>query len=160
MRSACPHCPLRAVPPFDAFFLSASFAPGYSFRACVSSGASTDRRASPFPPSRSRKLEEDPEYAKMMWARNQKEMMQTDEVSMRLYSELDLIDAPAGASRGSQKHIEMVSGAVKKAMEKDRSAAAAADKDVFKMMRTKSDADLAEVGLKRVDSGVPAEDKK
>ena len=45
-------------------------------------------------------------------------------------------------------------------MEKDRSAAAAADKDVFKMMRTKSDADLAEVGLKRVDSGVPAEDKK
>ena len=80
------------------FFLSASFAPGYSFRACVSSGASTDRRASPFPPSRSRKLEEDPEYAKMMWARNQKEMMQTDEVSMRLYSELDLIDAPAGAS--------------------------------------------------------------
>jgi|TARA_B100001540_G_scaffold280563_1_gene270040 hypothetical protein len=96
----------------------------------------------------------------MMWARNQKEMMQTDEVSMRLYSELDLIDAPAGASRGSQKHIEMVSDAVKKAMEKDRSAAAAADKDVFKMMRTKSDADLAEVGLKRVDSGVPAEDKK
>jgi hypothetical protein len=79
---------------------------------------------------------------------------------MRLYSELDLIDAPAGASRGSQKHIEMVSDAVKKAMEKDRSAAAAADKDVFKMMRTKSDADLAEVGLKRVDSGVPAEDKK
>jgi hypothetical protein len=34
----------------------------------------------------------------------------------------------------------------------------AADKDVFQMFRTKSDADLAEVGLKRVDSagGSPA----
>ena len=41
----------------------------------------------------SRKAEDDPEYAKMHWARSQKEMLQADEVSMRLYSELDLLEA-------------------------------------------------------------------
>ena len=39
-------------------------------------------------------MEEDPEYAQQQWARNQKEMQQADEVSMRLYSELDLLDHP------------------------------------------------------------------
>ena len=101
-------------------------------------------------------MEEDPEYAQQQWARNQKEMQQADEVSMRLYSELDLLDHPdpTSAPRGSALHVEMVSDAVKKAMGKDEQIkqAMAADKDVFQMFRTKSDADLAEVGLKRVDS--------
>ena len=50
--------------------------------------------------------------------------------------------------------MEMVSDAVKKAMNKDEQIqrAMAADKDVFQMFRTKSDADLAEVGLRRVDN--------
>ena len=106
----------------------------------------------------SRKVEDDPEYAKMHWARSQKEMLQADEVSMRLYSELDLLEAEKhpNAPRGSRLHVEMVSDAVKKAMSKDEQIkkAMAADKDVFQMFRTKSDADLAEVGLKRVESGV------
>jgi hypothetical protein len=81
---------------------------------------------------------------------------------MRLYSELDLLEHPdpKSAPRGSAQHVEMVSDAVKKAMGKDEQIkqAMAADKDVFQMFRTKSDADLAEVGLKRVDSagGSPA----
>ena len=101
-------------------------------------------------------MEEDPEYAQQQWARNQKEMQQADEVSMRLYCELDLLDHPdpTSAPRGSALHVEMVSDAVKKALNKDEQIkqAMAADKDVFQMFRTKSDADLAEVGLKRVDS--------
>jgi|TARA_B110000967_G_scaffold153808_1_gene158307 hypothetical protein len=83
-------------------------------------------------------------------------MQQADEVSMRLYAELDLLEHPdpSTAPRGSALHLEMVSDAVKKAMNKDEQIrkAMAADKDVFQMFRTKSDADLAEVGLKRVDS--------
>ena len=75
---------------------------------------------------------------------------------MRLYSELDLLEHPdpKSAPRGSAQHVEMVSDAVKKAMNKDEQIqrAMAADKDVFQMFRTKSDADLAEVGLRRVDS--------
>ena len=106
----------------------------------------------------SRKAEDDPEYAKMHWARSQKEMLQADEVSMRLYSELDLLEAEnhPHAPRGSRLHVEMVSDAVKTAMSKDEQIkrAMAADKDVFQMFRTKSDADLAEVGLKRVESRV------
>lgn len=105
---------------------------------------------------KSRAMEDDPEYAQQQWARNQKEMQQADEVSMRLYSELDLLDHPdpTSAPRGSALHVEMVSDAVKKALNKDEQIkqAMAADKDVFQMFRTKSDADLAEVGLKRVDS--------
>ena len=101
-------------------------------------------------------MEDDPEYAQQQWARNQKEMRQADEVSMRLYSELDLLEHPdpKSAPRGSAQHVEMVSDAVKKAMNKDAQIqqAMAADKDVFQMFRTKSDADLAEVGLRRVDS--------
>jgi len=104
----------------------------------------------------SRQLEEDPTYAAAQWARNQKDMQQADEVSMRLYAELDLLEHPdpSTAPRGSALHLEMVSDAVKKAMNKDEQIrkAMAADKDVFQMFRTKSDADLAEVGLKRVDS--------
>ena len=42
----------------------------------------------------SRAMEDDPEYAQQQWARNQKEMQQADEVSMRLYSELDLLEHP------------------------------------------------------------------
>jgi len=105
---------------------------------------------------KSRQLEEDPTYAAAQWARNQKDMQQADEVSMRLYAELDLLEHPdpSTAPRGSALHLEMVSDAVKKAMNKDEQIrkAMAADKDVFQMFRTKSDADLAEVGLKRVDS--------
>ncbi len=77
---------------------------------------------------------------------------------MRLYSELDLLEHPdpSTAPRGSALHVEMVSDAVKKAMKDENFLKAqAADKDVFQMFRTKSDADLAEVGLKRVDSGTP-----
>ena len=101
-------------------------------------------------------MEDDPEYAQQQWARNQKELQQADEVAMRLYSELDLLEHPdpKSAPRGSAQHVEMVSDAVKKAMNKDEQIqrAMAADKDVFQMFRTKSDADLAEVGLRRVDS--------
>ena len=66
-------------------------------------------------------MEDDPEYAQQQWARNQKEMQQADEVSMRLYSELDLLDHPdpTSAPRGSALHVEMVSDAVKKALNKD-----------------------------------------
>ena len=100
-------------------------------------------------------MEDDPEYAQQQWARNQKEMQQADEVSMRLYSELDLLEHPdpKTAPRGSGARGDGL-GRVKKAMNKDEQIqrAMAADKDVFQMFRTKSDADLAEVGLRRVDS--------
>ena len=77
---------------------------------------------------------------------------------MRLYAELDLLEHPdpSTAPRGSALYLEMVSDAVKKAMNKDEQTrkAMAADKDVFQMFRTKSDADLAEAGLNSVCSGV------
>ena len=59
------------------------------------------------------------------------------------------------APRGSQLHQEMVSDFVKKAMQRDEDlkAAVAADADVFLLFRTRSDADLAAVGLKRVPTG-------
>jgi hypothetical protein len=48
----------------------------------------------------------------------------------------------------------MVSDAVRKAISKDEQIkhAMAADKDVFQVFRRKSDADLAEVGLRRVET--------
>jgi hypothetical protein len=63
------------------------------------------------------------------------------------------------APRGSQLHQEMVSDFVRKAMQRDEQlkAAVAADADVFQMFRTRSDADLAAVGLKRVPTGEPGQ---
>lgn len=105
--------------------------------------------------SRSRRLEEDPEHAAKVWEQNKKNMMQEDEVTRRLYAELDLLEAKPEAPRGSQVHQEMVSDFVKQAMARHAQlkAAVEADVDVFQMFRSKSDADLAEVGLKRVQSG-------
>ena len=73
-------------------------------------------------------------------------------MSRRLYAELDLMETNPAAPRGSQLHQEMVSDFVRNALQRDEDLkrAVAADADVLTLFRTKSDADLAEAGLKRV----------
>ena len=102
-------------------------------------------------------MEDDPEYAQQQWARNQKEMQQADEVSIVCIPSWicsstqtrEVGSARVGAARG-----DGLGRGEEEAMNKDEQIqqAMAADKDVFQMFRTKSDADLAEVGLRRVDS--------
>ena len=154
-------CVAAHIPTSLTYFVSSTFRSIFVPRTVVPHASAMHshlRSRDPNLMTPSRKAEDDPEYAKMHWARSQKEMLQADEVSMRLYSELDLLEAEKHphAPRGSRLHVEMVSDAVKTAMSKDEQIkrAMAADKDVFQMFRTKSDADLAEVGLKRVESRV------